>query len=87
MNNFPILRQTGLNLNHNKTVVNIYLYKNIHNPIIPMYRKFNVDIFIRFLVIMKNVLILFIREYRGPNLRPPYDVIDDVITTKNTFCA
>ena len=31
-----------------------------------------------FLVIMKNVVISFITEYRGPTLRPPCDVIDDV---------
>ena len=37
-----------------------------------------------FLVFMKNV-ISFIKEYRGPNSRPPCDVIDDVIIMKNTF--
>ena len=52
---------------------------------IPMHRKF-VDIFDRFLVIMKNVVISFIKEYRGPTLRPPCDVIDDVIIVKLLFC-
>ena len=33
---------------------------------------------------MKNV-ISFIKEYRGPNSRPPCDVIDDVTIMKNTF--
>ena len=41
-----------------------------------MQRKFDDDIFARFLVIMKNVAISFIKEYVGPNSRPPYDVID-----------
>ena len=38
---------------------------------------------------MNNVLISIINEYRGPNLRAPCDVIDDVITIKNTYllCA
>ena len=48
-----------------------------------MDRKFN-DIFVHFLVIMKNVFISFIKEYRGPALRSPCDAIDD-ITMKNTF--
>ena len=50
-----------------------------------MHRKFNDDIFVRCLVIMKNVAISYIKEYRGPTLRPPwphYDVIDDVIIMK-----
>ena len=38
-----------------------------------------------FLVIMKNVVISFIKEYRGPTLRPPCDVIDDVIIMKILF--
>ena len=50
-----------------------------------MQRKFNDDIFARFVVIMKNVTISFIKEYIGPNSRPPCDVIDDVIIMKNTF--
>ena len=50
-----------------------------------MHRKFNDDIFARFLVIMKNVVISFIKEYRGPTLRPPCDVIDDVIIMKILF--
>ena len=52
-----------------------------------MQRKFNDDIFARFLVIMKNVDISFIKEYIGPNSRPPCDIIDYVITMKNTFFA
>ena len=51
-----------------------------------MHRKFNDDIFAR-LVIMKNVVISYIKEYRGPTLRPPCDVIDDVIIMKMLFLA
>ena len=51
-----------------------------------MYSKFNIDIFVRFLVILKNV-ILFIKEYRGQILRPPCDVMDDVIIMKKIFLA
>ena len=40
-----------------------------------MHRKFNDDIFDRCLVIMKNVVISFIKEYRGLTLRPSCDVI------------
>ena len=36
-------------------------------------------------LIMKNVPILFINEYRGLPLRPPCDILDTVITMKNTF--
>ena len=50
-----------------------------------MHRKFNDDVFDRFLVIMKSVVISFIKEYRGPTLRPPCDVIDDVIIMKIFF--
>ena len=50
-----------------------------------MHRKFNEDIFARCLVIMKNVVISYIKEYRGPTLRPPCDVIDDVIIMKYFF--
>ena len=64
--------------------MNTYLYNCSHNLMILMYRKFNDDIFARFLVIMKNVVISFIKEYRGPALMPPCDVIDDVIM-KNIF--
>ena len=35
---------------------------------IPMYGKFNDDICFRFLVIMKYVLISFIKEYRASDL-------------------
>ena len=65
--------------------MNIYLHNCSHNLMIPMYRKFNDDIFDRCLVIMKNVVISFIKEYRGPTLRPPCDVIDDVIIMKILF--
>ena len=54
---------------------------------VPMHRKCNDDIFAHFLVIMKNVVISLVKEYRGPTLRPPYDVIDDVIIMKNTFLS
>ena len=58
-------------------VMNICLDKCGHNLMIPMHRKFNDDISARFLVIMKNVAISFIREgrYRGPISGPPCDVI------------
>ena len=65
--------------------MNIYLYNCSHKLMIPMHRKFNDDIFARFLVIMKNVVISFIKEYRGPTLRPPCDAIDDVIIMKILF--
>ena len=51
------------------------LYKYSHNPKINMHSKFNYDIFVRFLVVMKNVLISLIKEYRGPTLRSSCDVI------------
>ena len=50
-----------------------------------MHRKFNDDIFARCLVIMKNVVISYIKEYRGPTLRPPCDVIDEVVIMKILF--
>ena len=50
-----------------------------------MHRKFNDDIFAPCLVIMKNVVISYIKEYRGSTLRPPCDVIDDVIIVKILF--
>ena len=56
-----------------------------HNFIMSMHRKFNDDIFACFLVIMKNAVISFIKEYREPTLRRPCDVIDDVIVMKNIF--
>ena len=64
--------------------MNMCLYKCSHNLMILMQRKFNDDIFARFSDIMKNV-ISFIKEYRGPNWRPPCDVIDDVMIMKNSF--
>ena len=66
-------------------VMNIYLYNCSHNLMIPMHRTFNDDIYARFLVIMKNAVISFINENRGPTLRPPCDVIDDVIVMKILF--
>ena len=56
-------------------IMNMYSYNCSHNLMIHMHRKFNDDIFARCLVIMKNVIISFIKEYRGPTLRPPCDVI------------
>ena len=50
-----------------------------------MQRKFNDEIFARCLVIMKNAVISYIKEYRGPTLRPPCDFIDDVIIMKILF--
>ena len=51
--------------------MNTELYEYSHNPMIPMYGKFSDDICVRFLVIMKDVLISLITEYRAPTLRPP----------------
>ena len=51
---------------------------------IPMHSKFNDVIFAGFSVIMK-ILNSFIKEYRGPTLMPPFDVIDDVIIMKRLF--
>ena len=42
---------------------------------IPKYSNFNDAISVRFLVIMKNVVISFIVGYKWPILRPPSDVI------------
>ena len=67
--------------------MNMYLYKCSHNPTIPMHRKFCDDIFACFLVIMKKVVISFIKEYRGLTLGPPCDVIDDVIIMKILLLA
>ena len=50
-----------------------------------MHKKFDDDIFSRFLVIMKNVVILYIKDYRGLTLRPPSDVIYDVTIMKILF--
>ena len=67
--------------------MNIYLYNCSHELMIGlhMHRKFNDVIFARLLVIMKNVVISFIKEYKGPTLRPPCDVIDDVIVMEILF--
>ena len=50
-----------------------------------MYREFNDNVSVRFLVFMKSVIISFIKGYRGPTLRPACDVIEDVITMKTIF--
>ena len=50
-----------------------------------MHRKFADDIFACCLVIMKNVVISLIEGYRGPTLRPPCDIIDDVIIIMKIF--
>ena len=63
--------------------MNIYSYNCSHYLMIHMHRKFNNDIIARCLVIMKNVIISFIKEYRGPTLRPLGDVIND--HHENTF--
>ena len=63
----------------------IYIYEYSHNSMMPMYKKFNDDFSVRFLVIMKNILISFTNEYRGPNLWPYCDFIDDVIAMKYIF--
>ena len=66
--------------------MNMHLHKCSHNLMIPMHRKFSDEIFARFLVIMKNVVISFIKEKRGPTLRPPSDVIDDaILSSRQTF--
>ena len=62
----------------------MHLCKCSYNLMIPMLRKFSDDISARFSGIMKNVTISFIKEYRRPHLKPPRDVIDDVIIMKNT---
>ena len=67
--------------------MNIHFYNCSHNLMIHMHRKFNDDIFVRCLVIMKNVVISYIKEYRGPTLRSSCDVIDDVIIMKILFLA
>ena len=67
--------------------MNTYYCNCSHNLMIPMHRKFDDDIFTRFLVFRKNVVLSFIKEYRGPALKPPCDVIDDVIFMKNIFLA
>ena len=51
--------------------MNIYSCTCSHNLMIHMHRKFNDDIFARFLVSKKNVIISFIKEYWGPTLRHP----------------
>ena len=54
---------------------------------IHMYTKFEDDIFVRSSVIMRNVILSFIKEYRETTLRSLCDVIDDVITMKIFFLA
>ena len=65
-------------------VMNTRLYKCSHNLRIHMHNKCNGDIFARFLVMMKHVVISFIKEYGGPIFRSPGDVIGDVIIMTNT---
>ena len=67
--------------------MNMCLHKCSHNLTIPMHRKFCDDIVAYFLVFMKSVVISFINEYKGLTLRPPCDVIDDVIIMKILFLA
>ena len=53
---------------------------------IHLQSNFNGDICVRFVVIMENVIsFIKIKEYRGPTLRLPCDVINDVITMRNVF--
>ena len=40
-----------------------------------MHKKFDDDIFARCLVIIKNVVISFINEYRGTTLRPDWSCV------------
>ena len=54
---------------------------------IDMCTKFEDDIFGRSSVIMKNVILSFIKEYRETTLRSLCDVIDDVIIMKIFFLA
>ena len=65
--------------------MNMYSYNCSHNLMIHMHRKFYDEIFACCIVIMKNVIISFIKEYSGPTLRSPCDVIDDVIIMKILF--
>ena len=64
-----------------------YMYS--HNPMIHMYSKFNDDISVHFLVIMKNVLIsfLFIKEYKTPLETTLWCHRFFFITMKNTFSS
>ena len=53
---------------------------------IHMYTKFYDEIFVRFSVIMKTIILFsFIKENRGTTLRLPCDVVDDVIIMEKTF--
>ena len=65
----------------------IRIYINI--VIISWYLRTGSVIMIYLVVffIMTNVVISFIKEYRGPTLRPSCDVIDNIIVMKNTFLA
>ena len=63
-------------------VMNTRLYKCNHNLLLPMHRTFNDDIFARFLVSIKNVVISFLKKYIGLTFKAPCDVIGDVIIMK-----
>ena len=65
--------------------MNTDLHKYSHNPMMPIYRKFNDDIFVGCLVIMKNDLTSFIKEYNVPPLRPPCTASIMSSPCKNTF--
>ena len=54
---------------------------------IHMYTKFEDDIFVRSSVIMKNVILSFIKEYRETTSRSLCDVIDYVSTMEIFFLA
>ena len=54
---------------------------------IHMYTEFNYDTSVRFSVMTNNVHFLFIKEHRGATLRLSCDVMNDVITMKNSFSS
>ena len=63
----------------------IWIYMYNHSPMIHVFSKFDNDIFVHILVIIKNVVISFIKEYKGVTWRLPSDIINYVITMQNTF--
>ena len=62
--------------------LNTKLYMHSHNLMIHVYTKFNLFVF---QLSGKRFLFSFINKYRRTNLRSPCDIIDYVITVKNTF--
>ena len=59
---------------------------HIHNPVIHMYTKFDIDISVLYSVITENINFSFVKEYRSrATLGSPCDVIDDIITIKSTL--